>query len=189
MRLSRTLLVAAVAALTSISYGQDLDPEMMAKLQPGEMHKLLAKMAGEWTVAVKFQMGPDQPMQEATAECKATMILNGGFLKKEYTSEMMGQPFYVHETMGFDGLRGHFFQMTLESMGTGYMFVTGKLGDDKKSIVLTGESPDPMNGGKTTKSRMVYKLVSDEEYVVEWYDSVDGKDAMVVQLTHKRKKS
>ncbi len=189
MRTIKTLLFAAVAAISVTASAQEFDPEMMAKLQPGEMHKLLAKMAGNWTVAVKFQMGPDQPMQTSTAECKAEMVLNGGFLKKNYTSEMMGEPFFVEETLGFDGLRQHFFQMTLESMGTGYMFVTGKLGDDKKSIVLTGESPDPMNKGKMTKTRQVYKLISDDEYVVEWYDSVDGKDVLTVQLTHKRKKA
>lgn len=190
MRPVRVLLASALLASAFVVQAQDIDPALMQKLQPGDMHKILAKMAGEWTVAVKFQMGPDQPMQTSSADCKAEMILNGGFLKKNYTSEMMGQPFFVEETVGFDGLRQHFFQMTLESMGTGYMFVTGKLSADKKSIVFTGESPDPLNGGKMTKTKQVYKLVSDDEYVVEWWDTLpDGKEVMTVQLTHKRKKA
>jgi hypothetical protein len=185
----KTLLLAAVAAISVTAGAQEIDPALMAKLQPGEMHQLLAKMAGEWTVAVKFQMGPDQPMMDATAECRAEMVLGGGFLKKNYTSEMMGQPFYVEETLGYDGLRGHFFQMTIESNATGYLFVTGKLREDKQSIEFAGEAPDPLHGGKVSKTRQVHKFVSDDEYVVEWWDTLpDGKETMTVQLTHKRKK-
>lgn len=187
MKRFRLTLLVALAAVSFTARAQDMDPEMMSKMMPGEMHQLLAKHAGEWDVFVKFRMMPDQPMQDGKADCKAEMTLDGRFLKKVYKSEMMGQPFTVEETMGYDGMRGHFFEFTTESMSTSYMMVTGKLGEDGKTITMSGEGPDPRTGG-TSKMKIVYKLVSDDEYVVEWWeDRGTGSEELTVQLTHKRK--
>ena len=193
MRRSRSALIAlccvAAAATAATVRAQDVDPELTAKLMPGEMHKILAKYAGDWEVAVKFRMAPGEEMQDGHAACKAEMVLDGRHLRKVYESEMMGQPFFVHQQVGYDGLRGEFFEFTLESMSTGYTFVTGKMSADKKTITMDGRSPDPVSG-KMQDFRVVYKLVSDDEYVVEWWQGASkGEMTNNVVLTHTRKKA
>ena len=178
--------MAAFAALSLTASAQDFDPEVMAKMAPGEMHELLAKMEGEWDVAVQFRFG-DGPMQENTAECSAEMRLAGTFLFKEYKSELMGAPFLVHQHLGYDGLREHFWEFTLDTMSTSYQMSTGKISEDKKTITLANEGPDPFSDG-TLKTRIVYRLVSDDEYVVEWWEDRGEGEQMSVRLAHTRKK-
>ena len=55
----------------------DFDPEVMAKMAPGEMHELLAKMEGEWDVAVADEW---KTLRRALIACQNDLLvsLNGG---------------------------------------------------------------------------------------------------------------
>src|SRR5438270_4999433 len=63
---------------------------MMEMAKPGENHKRLADMAGEWTYTVKFWRSPDPkaaPM-ESTGKTVSKPILGGRYLQSEHTGKM-----------------------------------------------------------------------------------------------------
>ena len=183
----RKIVLLTLVALSNAAFGQDDMMKMMeAAAKPGEVHKLIGKMAGDWTVEVEFKMGEMEG--KSSAECHAEWILDGRFLSKKYSSEMMGQPFTVLQTIGYDNLRKEVFEWQIESNNTGRLETKGKVAGDQKSITCTGDSMDPMTM-KPAKLKTVTKFVDDDTYVIEWWMKVgEAEETKQVTLTHKRKK-
>ncbi|MGH9360841.1 MAG: DUF1579 family protein, partial [Thermoanaerobaculia bacterium] len=70
-----------------------LPPEFEAWMKvaaPGEAHKALEPMVGDWETHSKFIMSPEAPAMESKGTCKRTMILGGRFLQEELTGDFMG---------------------------------------------------------------------------------------------------
>ncbi|MBS1715235.1 MAG: DUF1579 family protein [Armatimonadetes bacterium] len=182
----RFLLLTAAAVAVSARAQDDMMKMMEAAAKPGEFHQLIGKMAGDWTVEVQYKMGEMEG--KSTAECHAEWILDGRFLSKKYSSEMMGQPFTVLQTVGYDTLRKEVFEWQIESNNTGRLETKGKVSDDKKTVTCTGDALDPMTM-KPAKLKTVTKFVDDDTYVIEWWMKVgDAEETKQVTLTHKRKK-
>lgn len=153
--------------------------------KPGPMHKLLGQMIGTWKVDVEYKIG-DMPAQKSSATCKAEWVMKDLFVRKHYSSQMMGQPFLVEQTIGYDVLRKEFFEWQIESNNTGRLQTRGELGKDGKSIVCTGPSMDPMTM-KPATLRTVTIFNSPDEYTIEWWMKVGDKpEAKQVTLLHTR---
>ncbi len=71
---------------------QPNDAEMMAKMmelaQPGEQHKLLAQLAGDWTDEVKMWMAPGQPPLVSTGTCTRKAIVGGHYFAADFKGTM-----------------------------------------------------------------------------------------------------
>lgn len=86
-----------------------MDPKMQAMMEagtPGEHHKVLDKLAGEWEGTFTIRMSPDAPPMTITGTMKRTWILDGRFLKEEVTSEMGGETFRGLGILGYDNRKG-----------------------------------------------------------------------------------
>ena len=46
---------------------------------------------------------------------------------------------------GYDNVKGEYFSLWLDNMGTGYMLSIGERSEDGKSVTYTGSMPDPMS--------------------------------------------
>lgn len=160
--------------------------DLVKSASPGEMHKVLAQMAGDWTVEVSYKIG--EFSGTSTADCHAEMILGGRFLTRTYASDMNGEPFNVMQTIGYDILRKQFFEWQIESNNTGRLETTGTYEAETKTIVCKGESFDP---GTLKKTGLVTKTILDsaDQFTIEWWmKGADGKESKQVTLVHKRKK-
>src|SRR5262245_6517189 len=107
MRLRTLLTWSVVVGLTS-AYGACAGEKKEGgnpfdKLpKPGPEHKLLAKMAGTWDARVKAYFDPSKPPAESTGVMKRDMILDGRFLREEYTGDIAGSPFRGLGLVGYD---------------------------------------------------------------------------------------
>jgi hypothetical protein len=154
---------------------------------PGEEHKKLAALAGDWDVSVTFVIGAGKEAK-GTAKCEAKMVLDGRFLHQKYDSVFMGKPFVVEQYLGFDRQKGKFVELYMNSMTTGIMHNEGEISKDGKTIAFTGKKVDDATG-KEGKIRTVYTLSDPDNFILEWFlTGPDGKEAKGVTLTHKRKK-
>ncbi len=173
----------------SVAYAQDQpDLKKLAELgQPGPMHKVLDKEAGDWTVDVIYKFG-DSPEQKGTAACHAEWIFDGHYLRKTYTSRMGGQPFTVEQTLGYDNFRKEFFEFQIESDNTERLETAGELTEDGKTINCAGLGVDPVSL-KPCQIRTVTTLIDADTYTVEWFMKIGDKpQTKQVTLLHKRKK-
>lgn len=58
---------------------------------PGEEHRKLDQLAGVWNVTLKIPIAPGREM-EGKASCEARWVMDGRFLRQEYSSTFAGRP-------------------------------------------------------------------------------------------------
>jgi hypothetical protein len=167
---------------------EDPNAAMMAAMAkhatPTEQHKLLTSLAGTWTVAGKFYMGPKPSESTSTAEVKS--ILGGLFTSMELTGTFMGKPFAGRGVNGYDTVQQKFVSTWVDSMGSWMMNAVGTADATGKVITWTSTELDPMTG-KPVSHKMVTKIESDKKYTEEMFKVADGKETKEMELVYTRK--
>jgi len=163
--------------------------DKMAKAAtPGAPHAMLAKMAGEWTATIKYQMDPSQPWQTATGASVVTVLMDGRYIQESNTSVMMGQPFSGMGVTGYDNVIGKYVSTWIDNMGTGIMTSTGTADASGKVIHWSGVMSDPVTG-KAQKERMVTTLTDDNHHTLDMYSTPPGakKEMKTMTIEYVRK--
>lgn len=117
---------------------------MMAAATPGEMHKHLAKSVGTWTGKTKMWFFPDSPVTESTCSVTVTSVMDGRYVKIDWTGETPGMgPFVGQGINGYDNAIGQFVSSWIDNWGTGIATGTGELAADGKTMTwsLTHNCP------------------------------------------------
>jgi len=170
-----------------------LDSATMAKnwqgyMTPGEMHKMMAKMAGTWNGDISMWMKPgDAPMTNKGVAVYKT-VLNGLYLQGTHTGNMMGMPFTGMSTMGYDVAKKIFVSSWIDNMGSGIMYLTGPWDEATKTITLTGKMVDPGTYAEVDVKETL-RMVDDNTSVMEMYaPGPDGKEFKTMEIKSTRKK-
>ena len=169
------------------------DPAVMQKyfaqlLQPGDQHKLLAGMAGEWEMSIKMWGKPGSEPMTSTAKAKNRMVLGGRFLQVASSGEMMGMTTESLSMMGFDGRSDKFTVVGFDTMGTYYVTAVGDFDPASKTFVLGGTSEHPKFGFSETYEFHI-QLVSEDRHVTSiLFDQPDGSQFKMVEITYTRAK-
>lgn len=192
-----TVIVTAALVLTAASVrsqeakppagaaGQPPDEQqMMANAQPGEPHRQLAKLAGEWTYTSKLTV-PGQEPQESKGTAKMTMALDGRFLHEQNTGEMMGVPVTGSRVTGFNNATKKYESVWNWTMSTGFLILSGTSPDNGKTINLAGGYDEADGHHKMT---VAMKVLSDDHIVFEMGSpEAPGGAVMVLDYTRKGK--
>lgn len=197
-RLSTVALLLTAAALPSFAQEQGqkpaagMDPKVMEAMAdaatPGDQHKYLGRMVGDWTYTSKFWMAPGQPPMESTGTMHAEWILGGRYVQSTWKGELMGQPFEGRGTDGYDKVTGKFFSAWLDNAGLGIFVQTGDCDLAKKVCTLSGEMVDPMTGKKAT-SKSVGSSPDDDTIKTEMFMKDEaGNEVKTMEIVAKRKK-
>ncbi len=204
--LLKSLILAVPLALALVAFqGQDSRPasqpaggvpqeldmqkymaEMMKLATPGKEHKALSAMAGEWAVTTKYRMGPDAPWQEGKATSTYTSMLGGRWVLQEYKGGFAGMPFEGIQILGYDKLHKRYVSSWRDSFSTWAVHSRGSASEDGKTITLNGTMVDLLTP-KGRPMKTVIKIVSDKEQHFEMYDTIAGKDVMVMSQISKKK--
>jgi hypothetical protein len=179
-------IVALCAVMLSAAAAQAQEKPKSDDLNaPGEEHRKLDRLADNWDVIVKFPVGPGRTMEGRSA-CEAKWVMDGRFLRQEYSSTFAGKPLTVVRYLGFDRHRGKFVEIQLESTHTDVMHNIGTMSSDGKTITCQGTHIDAATG-KEAQVRSVTTIADADTFTVELTYKVD-EETKVVTLTHKRKK-
>jgi hypothetical protein len=194
--MKKLFAVAALGMLvTASAFAADPAPDQKAMMEkmtkaatPGAPHAMLAKMAGEWTATVKFQMDPSQPWQEVTGASVVTVLMDGRYIQESNTSVMMGMPFAGIGVTGYDNVLGKYVSTWIDNMGTGIMTSTGAADASGKVITWSGVMSDPMTG-KSAKERMITTVTDDNHHTFEMYSTPPGakKEMKTMSIDYVRK--
>ena len=186
-------LVVTASFVTADEGKHEGQMDMQAMMQvyeklaiPGEPHKLLASMAGNWATKTKSWMDPSKPPMESTGSCEQKMLLDGRFLQQECTGDMMGQPFTGIGVSGYDNHTKKYVSTWMDSMGTGIYFFEGSASADGKTITQESAYDDPIEGHM--KLRGVTKIVDNNTQIFEMYGTgKSGNEAKMMEITYTRK--
>lgn len=186
-----SLIALCTLGIPAIAQAQpgEMTPEqmqaMMTAMSPGEQHKQMAKMVGDWTFTNKFWMAPGAPPTEASGTMHAEALMGGRYVEHHWKGNMMGMPFEGRGTDAYDNLAKQHISTWIDNMGTGIMVQTGTC--EGKTCTLVGDSMDPMTGKKMTMKSVITWL-DDNSFRNEMYaPDPSGKEMKMMEITAKRK--
>lgn len=192
-----TLMSLCIMLATSFAMAKgkkaekSMDPQAMMEVYtklaaPGEQHKQLSSLAGNWTTKTKEWMEPNKPPVESTGSAEMKMQLDGRFLQQELTGQMMGQPFSGIEITAYDNLLKRYVTSWMSTMGTGIFTMEGTASTDGKTITLKGRHAEP--GGGYMKHRAIWKIVDSNTQTFDMYGTHPGeKEWKMMEMTYTRK--
>lgn len=177
----------AAVATSAISTEQQKMMEAFQRM--GEVraeHTQLRYFAGDWNASTTLWMDPKAPPEKSGGKSHATAIMDGRFIETHYQGEFSGQPFVGQGILGFDNLKGKYFNTWLDSMSTGHWMAWGDYDAATKAYTFRGEMQDPMVPKTMLPIRQVVRIVDDNHYVFEWYEMRAGKEIKTMQIDYTR---
>ncbi|MBL8875261.1 MAG: DUF1579 domain-containing protein [Phycisphaerae bacterium] len=159
----------------------------MAAATPGAQHQMLAAGAGNWSGKSQMWMAPGTPAIDTANTCTVTPIMDGRYVKTEFTGDMPGMgPFTGFGINGFDNVSKKFVATWIDNMGTGIMNGTGEVSSDGKVITWTFSVNCPITG-KPTTLREIETITGPNTKTLEMWgiDPKSGKEfkSMFIELT------
>lgn len=189
LTLGALVMLPALAGAQDAEQSGGMDPAAMEAMikagTPGDQHRFLARMEGDWTLTNTMWMDPSQPPMKSEGTAKKTMILDGRYLQEEVTGEAMGMTFTGRGITGYDNTAGEFVGTWIDSMATGIAFFRGQREGD--TMTSHGEYLDPVSK-QTMKIRAVVRIVDEDLHVFEYYMTMPGTPefkSMVIEYARK----
>jgi hypothetical protein len=155
--------------------------KMQAAGTPGQGHRVLAALLGDWKAEVKCWMDQVSPPNVNQATAKTNWILNGHFLEEEFYGEMMGKPFTGRCLLGYDNTREKFNSVWVDDASTA-MFTSEGEGNGK-IITLEGRMDCAASGEKDVPMRQVYHLHSPDKHILEMF----AEDRKTMEIIYTRR--
>jgi hypothetical protein len=189
---TRILAAVALAALAATALAQEKKPSPAppAGMPPmptaGPEHAILKDHAGVWDATVQMWMAPNQPPSVSKGVETSTMV--GDFwLVTDFKSEMMGQPFVGHGTMGYDPAKKKYVSTWVDSMTPSISL--GESDYDAATRTFTGWTDGLDYEGKPTKVKAVtvWKDPATRIFTMS-VKAPDGKEATAMRITYTRQK-
>lgn len=180
---------AAPAGQPQLPPGMTMDDlkAYMDAATPGAMHARMQECVGTWTGTVNHWMAPDT--KPVSGACKAVFssMMDGKFVKMELTTETPMGPMTGMGIYGFDNVSKKFQSSWIDSMGTGMMYGTGDLTDDKTTINWSFGFTCPITK-KACVMREIDRRVDANTTIIEMHgpDPKTGKEFKVMEVTMKR---
>jgi hypothetical protein len=175
------VLAALVASVFSVSMAQGSED----RNAPGDEHRFLARLAGNWDVTVRFPAGPGRTI-EGRSSMTATAVMDGRILRQEYSSTFGGKPLSVVRYIGFDRYAQKFTEIQFESTHTDVLQSAGVFSADRRAIVSHGRHVDTA-AGQPVNVRSVTTFIDDNTFMIEMFYGEGTNSAKSVTLTHRRR--
>ena len=156
---------------------------------PGKEHEMLAKCAGTFDAEVITKMSPEAPEMKSKGKEKSEMVLDGRYLKTDFTGDMGGMQYAGTGLAGYDNVKKKWVSTWADSMSTGIMLSEGTADASGKTITYNGEFACPVENGKMKKFRQVMKLIDDDHHEFEMYmPDKSGKEYRGLHIKYTRAK-
>jgi hypothetical protein len=155
---------------------------------PGEPHKLLGKLEGNWTTRTLgyFEGKPAGGESIGTSEKK--LILGGNYLREEYSGNMMGAPFSGISIVGYNNHTKNYESIWIDSMSTAIYLFVGKISADGKTITQECRYDDAVRGPAVW--RTVTRITDDNTVEFEMFITPKGgKEEKMMEMTSIRKEA
>ena len=160
---------------------------VMKLAAPGEHHRHMAQISGDWKAAAKFWMVPGEPPVESAGTLHVEAILGGRFLRSEYSGALAGLALNGFGLDGYDSVQQKHVGVWVDNMSTWILLFEGTCSDDGKVTTTTSQFTDPATR-KPTTMRSVVTVVDPNRMVFEAYLKADSEPEFVksMEITYTR---
>ena len=192
-----TVLAVACAASTAQD-NKSAAPPAMSKEQKAMMdamqrmgevraeQKQLDYFVGDWSATTTMWMDPKAPPEKTEGKTHTESLYGGRYIEMHYQGTFQGQPLTGEGFLGFDNLKGKFFNTWIDSMSTGFWLAWGSYDAANKTYTFHGEMDDPLKPATKFAVREVVHVVDPSHYAFEWYETRAGKEAKTFQIEYSK---
>jgi hypothetical protein len=121
---------------------------------PGEQHRWLEPLVGNWTVEMLVYPGPGAaPFVAQGLQAKREWTLGGRYLREELRGSVMGNDSARDAILGFNRLDGRFELVTVDTFEPGQMFYAGRDEPTPTRFSMHGDSTEAGMGAEPTGRR------------------------------------
>lgn len=189
-----------LAAVVAVASGQQAakQPEMTAEQRaameawmkaatPGEGHKALEPMIGNWNVTMTMWEKPGGPPQKSVGTAEDAWVLGRRFVEERVHSEMNGMPFEGLGYTGYDNFKKEYVGSWMDTMGTMMMISSGTADASGKTITTTSTVDDVVSG-KKMRVRGVARVVDANQRVFAMFGpDPAGKEFKMMEAVYTRR--
>ncbi|MEO8670456.1 MAG: DUF1579 domain-containing protein [Tahibacter sp.] len=191
------LALSGVTAVHADDKGKAPSPAMSAEQKAmmdayarvGEVRaeqKQLAYFVGNWKTETSMWMDPKAAPEKSAGSSKGESMYEGRYYRLQHQGMAMGQTFSGEGMLGYDNLKGKFYNTWIDSMSTGFWLALGSYDAATKTYTFNGDMDDAMKAGAKIPIREVVKIVDKDHYTFEWFETREGKEARTMQISYVR---
>jgi hypothetical protein len=170
------MLALSLAALVNLAQGAEPGA-------PGVEHQRLAQLAGLWNVRQSLWLEAGKPAQADVGTAQFTMVLGGRQLQQDLRVGS-STPFQGIGYTGYDNTTHTFVTSWTDVNLTDILVLRGDYDERARVYRFRGE----MSGDDGLKIPMREELRIDDarHFVARYYETRDGREALVVELEYSR---
>lgn len=167
---------------------------MMEMAKPGENHKQMQEMVGNWSYVVKWWMNPEGPPSESKGASVTRSVMDGRYFISEHQGKMqmpgpdgkiMDMEFKGMAIEGYDNAKKKFVSSWIDNMGTGIMNSEGTY--DSATKTLTYYAEYEMMPGMKMKVRQVIQIADKDHHSMEFFEMRGDKEVKTMEISYTRK--
>ena len=183
-----SLLVLVAVAAVSLQAAEPASADDAGWAIPGERcpdHDALRALVGQWDAEVRIWTMPGQPPEAATGQAVIEEILDGRFVRTEFTGSFKGRKIEGFGVEGYDRLKHKDVGVWMDSLGTMMFHFEGSCDDGGNVRTMRGvyELPD----GDTRETRTVTTRIDDNTFRFESFDIADGQELKSFEILYTRR--
>jgi pimeloyl-ACP methyl ester carboxylesterase len=161
---------------------------LMRAMKPGEGHKRLEHLAGEWDRAIRFRFAPWLSWVEEKGPATTKWILGGRFLQERVQGGSgLYQKFESLGFVGYDSVKKRYILIRMDNELTSPVIAEGDFDATGKKLNFRANALNPLLG-RIVPIRIVYTLESEDSYNVGHYlRGEGGKEFRWMDVTYTRR--
>lgn len=173
-----------------------MDPkmqEMMKKYEaaatPGEPHKILADISGNWKTMSQMWESADGKPQSSKGTADFKMILGGRWLQQEFKGTAMGKSFQGIGFIGYDNVKQKYETHWFDSMSTGSMKSEGDFDVSTKTLKDKGTMSCPISPNKMQDVRTEWQMVNKNKMIFSMFGKgpmTSGPEFKMMEIVYTR---
>ena len=154
---------------------------------PGEHHRRLASMTGEWEFSGKCWMDPAGAPMEYNGTANFKMLMGGRYQQQELRGEILGMPMESMGILGYDNVTKEYAGAWASNMSTGLMSFKGA-GEATGPIAFRGDCVNPMGEKESFREEWTWKGADTIVAVMHMKSPKHPEEYRFMEQTYTRKK-
>lgn len=161
--------------------------KMMAMAEPGEAHKALELLPGDWEGEVKVWFAPGKPPMTMKETKKREPLFDKRFVMERMDAASAMGEFHALEIFGYNNSEKRYEAFYIDNGGTAMSTLTGSFDADTKTFTFSGNETD-MSGKKVKTKATLDCSNKDKQILTGYKPGRDGKEFKAFEGTFTRKK-
>lgn len=160
--------------------------DAMKLAAPGEHHRKLDLLVGNFKTTTTFQMSPELPVEVSVGSSEIKWILDGRFTQQKFKGSVMGQPFEGLGIVGYDNVKQEYQSIWIDSGATGMVKSTMLFDEETQAFLETGTMSCPVEGGEKS-IRGVIRIIDKDQMIYEMYSpEKEGGEKKLMEVKYER---